>query len=414
MLQIGLGNIVLLLIGVLLLSWQLLSSDLKSQADGASVLGPPTLPAATVNRILAPTPMAGNGSVVEQAARQTNIDDAFALAVWYVETNQGAAGVGLGDHNPGGVRASQGYPTDAGGYTIYPSYAAAIQDWFRIVQQRYIARGLTTVYAIAGPYVGTSSSGLWAGKVVTLMNRYRGEAPPPTPTPDTLKGQIAASLKGNAPQQTTQVELQEGGSSTGIPPNALPVRRSQATGSAAIAHWLVLPALIAALLLALAALWLRRRSEQSARTLQATPGLLAGSDQQLEPLPSLSGQAAVTEQLASPLGVASQAAPGGPAWGERHTDPLRFFPALPDERESSPEHAPLSRPRVVPAVRQLTAAAPRTRSLIRPPQLQPVAPDQSWQPVETPAPADEGWTPALPLPPAVAGGGLLSRYGRTH
>src|SRR5205807_323818 len=115
---------------------------------------------------------------------QTNIDDAFALAVWWTETNDGEAGVGRGDRNPGGVRASGGYPADAGGYTLYPSYEAAVSDWFAIVKGRYISRGLISAYTICYPYVGTSTAGLWAIKVMNLVARYRGEAPPPpTPTP---------------------------------------------------------------------------------------------------------------------------------------------------------------------------------------------------------------------------------------
>ena len=51
-----------------------------------------------------------------------------------------------------------------------------------MLQKVYIDRGLTTVYSISHPYVGTSTSDLWAGKVVTLMQRYRAEAPPPQPT----------------------------------------------------------------------------------------------------------------------------------------------------------------------------------------------------------------------------------------
>ncbi len=153
--------------------------------DPASVVEAPTLPAATVDAIFASvgSPMVGTGKVVEQVARQANIDDAFALGVWWVETNDGAAGVGSADRNPGSVRASSGYPVAFDGYTIYPSYSAAIFDWFNILNNRYISRGLTTVYAISHPYVGTSSSSLWAGKVMSFMQRYRGEAPPPTPTP---------------------------------------------------------------------------------------------------------------------------------------------------------------------------------------------------------------------------------------
>src|SRR5690348_5926980 len=149
-----------------------------------SVVGPPSLPASTVDAIFARlgSPMVGTGKLVEQTSRQVNIDDAFALAVWRTETNDGAAGVGLADRNPGSVRGSIGYPSAYDGYTIYPRYGEAVVYWFHMLQNIYMNRGLTTVYAISHPYVGTSTSYLWAGKVVALMLRYRGEAPPPSPT----------------------------------------------------------------------------------------------------------------------------------------------------------------------------------------------------------------------------------------
>jgi hypothetical protein len=125
--------------------------------------------------------MVGTGKVVEQASRQTSIDDAFALAVWWTETNDGAAGVGLSDRNPGSVRGSVGYPSAFDGYTIYPSYSAAIVYWFNMLRNNYVNRGMSTVYAIARPYVGTTSYPLWAGKVIALMYKYRGIAPPPLP-----------------------------------------------------------------------------------------------------------------------------------------------------------------------------------------------------------------------------------------
>ena len=180
-----------------------------------SVVGSPSLPASTADSIFARlgSPMVGTGALVEQTSRQTNIDDAFALAVWWTETNDGAAGVGLADRNPGSVRGSVGYPSAYDGYTIYPSYAAAIVYWFHMLKNMYVGRGLNTVYAISHPYVGTSSSYLWAGKVVALMLRYRGEAPPPTVTPDpTAVAQsrhiarfVASGAAGKitAPPQTT-------------------------------------------------------------------------------------------------------------------------------------------------------------------------------------------------------------------
>ncbi|GCE10445.1 hypothetical protein KTT_03040 [Tengunoibacter tsumagoiensis] len=176
--------LLVLLGGALSLAWQSQQAAI-THADASTIVGPPSLPAATVETILKRlgSPMAGNGQVIEQAARDTNIDDAFALAVWWTETNDGAAGVGAGYHNPGGVRGSGAYAIGGGGYTIYPTYADGITDWFNIVKSRYINRGLTTVYTLCTPYVGTSSAYSWADKVVNNMSRYRSEAPPPTPTP---------------------------------------------------------------------------------------------------------------------------------------------------------------------------------------------------------------------------------------
>lgn len=179
---IGISTLIVLIGGSVTMVWQL--NRTQSSQASTNIVGPPSLPAATVDSILTRmgSPMAGTGKVIEQASRRTNIDDAFALGVWWTETNDGEAGVGLADRNPGSMRGSPAYPAAFDGYTIYPSYAAAITDWFNILRSRYIDQGLTSVYAICHPYVGTSSAPLWAAKVVNLMIRYQGEAPPPTPT----------------------------------------------------------------------------------------------------------------------------------------------------------------------------------------------------------------------------------------
>src|SRR5436305_2044012 len=165
--------------GLTTLLWQM-NYSVNSGAAGRNVVGSPTLSGDFVDKIFAGigSPMVGTGKVVEQTARQTNIDDAFAVAVWWVETNDGMAGVGRGDRNPGAVRGSTGYSSGYDGYTLYPSYSAAIVDWFHVLQSRYVSRGLTSVYSISGPYVGTSGSGTWAAKVTTLMLHYRNTAPP--------------------------------------------------------------------------------------------------------------------------------------------------------------------------------------------------------------------------------------------
>jgi hypothetical protein len=183
-------SVVIILIGGVVASLNLSRSYTPaqaSQADGVSVIGSPSLAASTVNAIFkrVSSPMTGTGNVIEQASRNMQIDDAFALAVWWTETNDGEAGTGRpnGDRNPAGVRDGAGYPADYGGYTIFPSYAAAIDYWFDMIRHQYVDRGLNTVYAISHPYVGTAGSPLWAAKVIRLMFEYRGEAPPPAAIP---------------------------------------------------------------------------------------------------------------------------------------------------------------------------------------------------------------------------------------
>jgi hypothetical protein len=206
--QLAVASTVIILVGGgAALLWQLQQGHLAgattiiTRSNDVSIVSPPSLPAATVDAIFKTlgSPMLGTGKAVEQASRQANIDDAFALAVWWTETNDGETGVGRADLNPGSVRGSIGYPSAYDGYTIYPSYTAAINYWFYLLKNRYVDRGLSTVYSISHPYVGTPSSPLWAGKVMTRMLQYRGVAPPPPQPTPTLTHQapspaVSASL----------------------------------------------------------------------------------------------------------------------------------------------------------------------------------------------------------------------------
>src|SRR5690349_13474031 len=136
------------------------AAPLTMPTGDLSVVGQPSLPAATVETIFKRlgSPMSGTGEVVVQASHQANIDDAFALAVWWTETNDGAAGVGLADRNPGSVRRSVGYPSAFDGYTIYPSYSAESMYLVNMLQYIVVDRGLRAVYSIALLCVGTSGS----------------------------------------------------------------------------------------------------------------------------------------------------------------------------------------------------------------------------------------------------------------
>ena len=402
-----LGLLLCLLAGAIALLIQISNSRATMPgSDPASVVGPPTLSAATVDAIFADvgSPMYGTGKVVEQAARQANIDDAFALGVWWVETNDGAAGVGSADHNPGSVKASGGYPVAFDGYTIYPSYSAAILDWFNVLKARYISRGLTTVYAISYPYVGTSSSPLWAGKVVALMQRYRAEAPPPTPTP------LPKPLYPASGQQKSKAidQTRESAPPTVVPsvprrqPAAAPAPLAAPTLALATRDAILLFGLLTALALALYALALdgkltvlsrARPATNSAVTTEALhrPSTIA------TPIPASHSASLPALELSPVLAVTAVTAVTGQE-PVRQTDalsPLEHAPArfLP--------RSPLAPSLGLPALNSVQAMphSPATGSLRARVTLRPASEHGA-------APEPE------PVPVAASGSGLLSRYRR--
>lgn len=272
-----LSLIILLAGGGVALLYQWHQGTMSSYASSDSVVGKPSLPAATVDAIFRQmgSPMVGTGQAVEAASRARNIDDAFALAVWWTETNDGAAGVGLADRNPGSVRGSAGYPSAYDGYTIYPSWTAAVDYWFMMLKTVYIDRGLTTVSAISHPYVGTSTSDLWAGKVINLMQRYRAEAPPPTPTPAPT---IAPDIKRQATHLSQEQLQQAQGKSTYYPPVVQAVQKTSAANSAhglseSGRNILVLIDLLLALALGLGAWSVNRRYSERAQPAPVAPAM---------------------------------------------------------------------------------------------------------------------------------------------
>jgi hypothetical protein len=273
-------------------------------AEDLSVVGKPTLPAATVDAIFKSlgSPMNGTGQVVAQASQQANIDDAFALAVWWTETNDGAAGVGLADRNPGSVRGSVGYPSAYDGYTIYPSYSTAIVYWFNMLKNLYVNRGLSTVYLISHPYVGTSSSPLWAGKVVALMLKYHGEAPPAPivaphgkrvtkPTVYIHTAPTSILLEQQAPSQVSKtLKLRSS--------NIVRQVKTAPVLSSSIEYAIVFFALLLALAIVVCALWLGKRpgqtmqDKEAQRTTQNEDVLNTGADFRIRRtilLPSIPG-----------------------------------------------------------------------------------------------------------------------------
>jgi hypothetical protein len=120
----------------------------SSSTRGASplIVHAPTLSLETVTWVLAQrhSPLsAADARFIVQASQRAGVDDAFALAVWTVESQDGAAPV-PGTHNIGNITAPQGVAWAGHIFAVYPTWQAGIAAWFTLIDQLYIPGGHAT------------------------------------------------------------------------------------------------------------------------------------------------------------------------------------------------------------------------------------------------------------------------------
>ena len=116
-----------------------------------------SLSAVFIDRVLATygSPAVGLGRALYTDSRQFHIDDAYALAFFLHESSFGTAGVARFTRSLGNIRCS-GNATCLEGYRSYASWQVGAWDWFRLLKQEYLPRGLSTVQAIVPVYAPAS------------------------------------------------------------------------------------------------------------------------------------------------------------------------------------------------------------------------------------------------------------------
>jgi hypothetical protein len=141
-----------------------------------SVLGGPSLSPNLINQVLsvAGSPAAGTGQALYDLSRESGIDDAYALAVFEKESSFGKYGAGFENHALGNIVCA-GYPTCNGRFRWYSSWQDGYQDFYRLISQEYVARGLTTVETITPVYAPSSENdtGLYISQVCQSMLAFR-------------------------------------------------------------------------------------------------------------------------------------------------------------------------------------------------------------------------------------------------
>jgi len=123
-------------------------------ASGSSVVGSPSLSAQQINTILCNegSPACGTGQDLYNLGQQYNIDPAFALAVFWNESNFGKAGVAANSRSLGNLRCIPDAAC-ANGYAWFNSWQDGYRAFYTLVSGPvYVGNGLTTVESIIPVY----------------------------------------------------------------------------------------------------------------------------------------------------------------------------------------------------------------------------------------------------------------------
>ncbi len=143
---------------------------------GVSIVGGPSISAEVVNRVLAQagSPAQGTGQALYDLSAQYRVDDAYALAVFEHESTFGLYGAGNVNHALGNIICA-GYPTCNGRFRFYSTWAEGYEDFYRLIVNEYLSRGLTTVQAITPVYAPASENdpASYIASVCASIARFR-------------------------------------------------------------------------------------------------------------------------------------------------------------------------------------------------------------------------------------------------
>lgn len=156
-------------------------------ADEMSILGPPSVSPALINRVLAEyrSPAAGTGQAIYDLGVQYGVDPAFLLAFFIHESSAGSnpkwAGHkpdGSTTHNVGNIICTPGWRCH-GRFRDYPSWEAGIEDWYKLITTLYVGQwGRSTVETIIPKYAPASDNNNEAAyiqQVRRMVTSWRGQ-----------------------------------------------------------------------------------------------------------------------------------------------------------------------------------------------------------------------------------------------
>jgi hypothetical protein len=128
-----------------------------------SVVGKPTVSVEQIERVLdwCHAPTMGVGQALYDGGVRSGIDPVFPLAFFLHESSCGNAGAARKTHSLGNIICTAGYAC-IGRFRAYGSWEASVDDWYRLLRDEYVARGLVTVDQIIPVYAPASENDVQA------------------------------------------------------------------------------------------------------------------------------------------------------------------------------------------------------------------------------------------------------------
>ena len=125
------------------LSWSPASSSHQQQHQPYAVLGPPSVSASFINRVLSVyhSPAAGLGQALYDDGVRTGIDPVYALAFFLHESSFGTTGEARKTFSLGNERCLPDRPCvdlDRGGYAQMQSWQDGFAHWYSLILTLYI------------------------------------------------------------------------------------------------------------------------------------------------------------------------------------------------------------------------------------------------------------------------------------
>lgn len=166
-----------------------LAAAMAASDTGLSVVGPPTITVAQIERVLAAykSPAAGHGQEIYDLGLRYGINPAISLAFFIHESSAGSNPAWAGwkpdgttTNNIGNIICTPGYRC-YGRFRDYNSWGEGIEDWYKLIKELYVGEwGRTTVEQIIpkyAPAVDNNDEGAYINSVKQLVDEWQREMP---------------------------------------------------------------------------------------------------------------------------------------------------------------------------------------------------------------------------------------------